>query len=187
MEDINDFKMLWQEMNIRLSNLEDENRKLMHKVKQTNFRSTQEKLVRKYIGFIVIEFLMIVYMSLFFLFNPFIVEKYKIPSLIYWLIFFLIELIIDLYLMIKIKNVNVHEATITEVAKRAAQNWKLHKIGIAIGIPLAIGAVILFSLAINADEFIILGMIVGGTIGFIIGINQLFKFRSYYKLLETSD
>ena len=129
MEDINDFKMLWQEMNIRLSNLEDENRKLMHKVKQTNFRSTQEKLVRKYLGFIVIEFLMIVYMSLFFLFNPFIVEKYKIPSLIYWLVFFLIELIIDLYLKNKAIGKWFIYLQISHILAKRQQKHNYHNFG----------------------------------------------------------
>ena len=177
---------MWQSLDKRLTSLEEENNRLMKSVMKANYKSTQEKLVAKYIGFIFIEVVMILFMSLFFIFNPFINEKFRWAALIYWMVFFMIELALDLYLMLEIKSINIYEDPITLVARKAAQNWKIHKIGIIVGLPLAIGAVIMLSLAIDANEFVILGMIVGGLIGLIIGITQLLKFKNYYRLLQSN-
>lgn len=178
---------MWQDLNKRLSHLENENKKLMQNIKQSNYKTTQEKLVRKYSCFIGVESIMICFITLFFIFNPFVNEKYRIITLIYWDLFFVLEVFFDFYLLYQIKKINIYTATIKEVATKAAANWKLHKIGIAVGLPLAFGAILLFALSVNANEFTIFGMIVGGTIGFIIGIQQLIKFKNYYKLLQVND
>ena len=128
---------------------------------------------------------MIGFMSLFFLFNPEVNERFRIPALIYWDVLFVIEVWFDLYLMLKIKTINIYESSISEVARIAAKNWKIHKIGIIVLLPLAFGAIFLFALALDANEYVILGMIFGGVIGMIIGIGQLMKFRNYYKLLQS--
>ena len=185
MEDLKDIKLMWQELNNRLSFLEEENQRMMKSVMATNYRSTQEKLTQKYLGFIFVEVLMIGFMSLFFLFNPEVNERFRIPALVYWDVLFVIEVWFDLYLMLKIKTINIYESSISEVAKRAAKNWKIHKIGIIVLLPLAFGAIFLFALALDANEYVILGMIFGGVIGMIIGIGQLMKFRNYYKLLQS--
>lgn len=187
MENIEDFKMMWQELNQRISSLENDNKKLIRQIRESNYKSTQEKLVRKYWCFIGIEIIMIVFMSFFFLYNPLLIEKYRIPALIYWIVFFIIEALFDLYLLFQIKGIDIYTSPIKEVAARSAANWKLHKIGIVTGLPLAFGAILLFALAVDANQFTILGMIFGGVIGFIIGIYQLIKFKNYYKLLQVKD
>lgn len=185
MEDINDIKLMWQDLNSRLSYLEDENKRLMRKVMQTDYHSTKDKLIRKYAAFIGVESIMIVFVTLFFIFNPEVNDKFRWAAMIYWDAFFLIEVLFDGYLMLQLRNIDVYTSSIKEIAQRSASNWKLHKIGILVGLPLAFGAIFLFALALNANEFTILGMIVGGTIGLIIGINQLLKFKGYYKFLQT--
>lgn len=187
MENIEDFKIMWQELNQRISYLENDNRNLIRQMRETNYKTTQEKLVRKYCCFIVVEVIMILFMSIFFLYNPLLIEKYRMPALIYWVIFFTIEALFDLFLLFRIKEIDIYTSTIKEVAARSAANWKLHKIGIFIGLPLAFGAILLFALAVDANKFTIFGMIFGGVIGFIIGIYQLIKFKNYYKLLQVKD
>ena len=187
MENIEDFKIMWQDLNQRISCLENDNRKLIRQIRETNYKTTQEKLVRKYWGFIAVEVIMIFFMSFFFLYNPFLIEKYRIPALIYWVAYFVIASLFDLYLLYRIKGIDIYTSTINEVAARSAANWKLHKIGIVIGLPLAFGAILLFALAVDANQFTIFGMIFGGFVGFIIGICQLIKFKNYYKLLQVKD
>lgn len=187
MEDINSMKEIWQEFNNRISHLEQEHKNLIKTVLCTNYRSTQEKLIRKYAGFIVVETIMIVFISLFFINSPEINDKYRIPALIYWDLFFIIEVLIDFYLMQQIKSVDIYESSINEVTKKAARNWKLHKIAIIVGLPMAFGAIIILALALNANYLIILGMLVGVCIGLILGIFQLTKFRNYYRLLQSNE
>lgn len=187
MESIEDFKIMWQDLNQRLSHLENENQRLIQNIRETKYKTTQEKLVKKYRAFIIAEVITICYMTLFFIFNPMINENYRIISLIYWDIFFVLEVIFDFYLLYQVKKINVYDSTIKEVATRAAANWKLHKMVIAIGLPLAFGAVLLFALSLDANQFTIYGMILGGVIGIFIGINQLIKFKNYYKLLQVNN
>ena len=187
MENIEDFKIMWQDLNLRLTHVENENKRLMQNIMKAKYKNTQEKLVRKYWCFIAVEVFMICYMSFFFIFNPLINEKYRILSLVYWDLFFVIEVFFDSYLLYQMKKIDIYNSTIQDVANKAANNWKLHKIGIAIGLPLAFGAILLFALAVNANEFVIYGMIVGGVIGLIIGISQLLKFKNYYNMLQIKD
>lgn len=187
MEEMDEIKLIWKELDQRLSYLEEENSRLAQTVMKVNYRSATEKLSRKYIGCIFLESIMIIFMNMFFIFNPEINDKFRIPALIYWDIFFLIELSFDLFLLLKIKSINIYNSPINEVANIAAKNWKIHKVCVIIGLPLAFGAIFLFALALNANEFVILGMIVGGVIGLCIGITQLIKFKDYYKLLQTIE
>ena len=187
MENLEDLKIMWKDINLRLSHLENENKMLIQNIKKTNYKTTQDKLKRKYGNFILVEFVMICFMTLFFIFDPLINEKYRIITLVYWDMFFLLELGIDAYLLYQVKKIDIFNSSIKEVAARAAENWKLHKIAIAISLPIALGAVLLFALAVNVNKFIIAGMMVGGLIGLTIGIQQLLRFKNYYKLLQADD
>lgn len=174
-------------MNQRISYLENENKNLIMNIKKSHYKTMREKIRNKYLGFIAIEIVMICFITFFFLFNPFIIEKYRLVSLIYWDLFFLLEVAIDGYLLYQIQKLDIYTSTLKEVAARAASNWRLHKIAILIGMPLAFGAIFLLILAIDANEYTIYGMIVGGLVGLLIGFRQLSKFRNYYKLLQVQD
>lgn len=187
MEDFNDMKIMWQNMNDRLSSLERENKKLMYKVIHDKYHTTKEKLEKKYCAFIFVGSITIVFITLFLIGDPLVNDRYRIPTMIYWIIFFLMEISFDVYLLLQIRKIDIYTATISEVSHSASRNWRLHKIGIIIGLPMAIGAAILFALALNANIFIIYGMITGGVIGLSIGLYQLFKFKTYYKLLQIED
>lgn len=182
--DIEEMKTIWQEINMRLGNLEEENRRLARKVMTSDFKSARSKLISKYSAFIFLEAVMIFFMSSFIYFNPEVSETYRWPAIIYWSLFFLGELAVDFYLLQKVREIDIYESTINEISQIAASNWKIHKFAIIIGLPMAIGAVIIFALAMNADRFVIMGMIVGGFIGLLIGGFQLMKFMKYYRLLQ---
>lgn len=187
MEDFDKMKDMWLELNERISSLEEANRQLARKVMNDNFKTAQEKLVHKYSLFIIISVVMIFYMLFFVLFNPFVVEKYKLATIIYWSLFFLFEAGMDTYLRYRVKKIDIYNSSVREIAYQASQNWKLHKLAIVIGVPLAIGAVILFGLLLNADRFLIYGMILGGIVGFLIGLRQLRKFYENYRFLQSSE
>lgn len=187
MDQFDNMKAMWAELNSRVESLEAENRNLARKIIKDKYKSAREKLIKKYYAFISIEIIMIIFMSNFFIFNPEINEKYRIISLIYWDLFFIIEIIIDGFLLYNIKKIDIYTSTIKDISRDAANNWKLHKIAIFTGLPLAFGAIILFALSLNANIFTIYGMIVGCVIGAIIGIYQLSKFKNYYTQLVSND
>lgn len=187
MQSLDDIKLIWQDLNDRLSHLEAENKALMNKVKQSNYITARDKLVKKYYAFIFLEIIMIIFMSFFLIFNPYVNEKYRIGALVYWDLFFIMEIAIDTYLLMQIQSIDIYNSPITEVARRAARNWKFHKLAIVIGLPLAFGAIIIFALALDANEYTIFGMIVGGVVGAIIGGSQLLKIKKYYKRLQVDE
>ena len=187
MENIQDFKEMWNTLNERLARVEDENRKMAREIRYGKHKTAQEKLIRKYRGFIIVEAVMIIAVTLFITNNPFVNEKYRLLTLLYWVGFFLLEVIVDFYLMMKVSNMNLHTATVTQISNYAKQCWKIHKIFIIIGLPLAIGAIILFALLMDADKFVIAGMICGGVIGVLIGLNQLREFIRCYKVLQSPE
>lgn len=187
MENINDMKTMWMDLNRRLDALEEENRRLARKVVNEKYKNLQERLVRKYRIFIFVSCIMIIYSFLFIFMNNEVVDKYRLPATIYMICFFILCAATDTYLLIKVKDMDIYGEKINEITRTAAINWKIHKIFTMVGLPLAIGAVILIALALNANTFTYLGMIVGGIVGFSIGLRQLLKFRNYYRLLQTED
>lgn len=187
MDDLENMKTMWIELENRLSFLEKENRRMAREVMSNKYKTIQEKLIAKYRLFAIVSGIMIIY-SLFFIgFNPEIVEKYRFITLLYWIGFFLFEGSADIYLMFRLDKLDIYHSSVKDISDYAAQNWKLHKIALFIGIPLAIGALVLLLLALDADLFIISGMITGGLVGAAIGLTQLKKFMRYYKLLQTKE
>lgn len=187
MDELNDMKNLWRELNERISALEEDNRRLARKVMNENFKTVQEKLIRKYTFFIIIAVVMIFYMWIFVWFNPDVVEKYKVVTSVYWSVFFILEAGIDFYLRHQVKQIDIYNSSVKDIALQAAKNWRVHKIAVFCGIPVAIGAVILFGLLLNADMFVIYCMIAGGMIGLLVGIRQLKKFYENYRILQTEE
>lgn len=187
MENIDDMKAMWIELNNRLSVLEEDNRRMAKDVMRNKYKTVQEKLISKYQMFIFIACVMLAFTILFIGFTPSAVEKYRIPVMIYWCIFFLFEGCIDMYLMFRLKEIDIYNSTVKEIATRAAANWRIHKIAILIGLPLALGALVLYALLLDANIVMIIGMIAGGVIGLLIGMRQLLKFMKYYHLLQTED
>lgn len=187
MEDLENIKNMWIELNGRISALEEDNKRLARKVTSEKFKNLQEKLVAKYRNFIIVEAIMIIYVVLFIFFNPLVLEKYRWITSIYWLVFFSGEILVDLYLMNRVKQMDIYLSSVRNITRQAAENWKFHKIAIAVGFPVAIGAIVLFALAMDANEFVYFGMTVGFMVGLVIGICQLMKFKKYYRLLQTSE
>lgn len=187
MENLEDMKSMWSALNDRISFLEEENRKLARRAMTNKYKTAREKLISKYKKFIFIETVMILYVWVFIGFNPETVDKYRLPTLIYWSLFFLAEIGIDYYLMERVREIDIYTSPVKEITQMAASNWRIHKLAIFIGLPIAFGAIILFGLAMDANEFVIYGMVAGAIVGLIIGFSQLRRFMSYYRQLKTID
>ena len=176
---------MWKEMDKRLISLADENKRLAEEIKKNRLRTSQEKLMRKYKVFIVMEAMCIPLMFLVLGLNPNVVEMYRWPTLIYFICFFLMEICIDGYLCYRLNNMNFHADSVADISRRARANWRIHKIAILIGIPIAIGAVALFCLAIGGNKAAMAGVCLGGSVGIGIGTVQFFKFMKNYKNMTT--
>ena len=181
MNNIDDMMTMWKEMDNKLTSLVEENRRLADEIKKNKVRSSQEKLIRKYRAFIIMEAVCIPIMFLILGLNPEVVEKYRWPALIYFVCFFLMEICIDGYLLYKLNSIDIYNDSIIDISRQARVNWKTHKIAVLIGIPVAVGAVILFCMAIGGNTATLWGVFVGASIGIGIGLNEFFKFMKNYR------
>lgn len=184
---IDEMMAMWNQLDQKLNGLQQENRKLAMEIKKNKYRTTLDKLVNKYGRFIVLELVYVILFPIFMIKCPFIVPKYRIVTIIYWTCFFAMEIGFDYYLMDRLKEIDVYECTISQIARLARSNWKIHKLAIFIGLPFSIGGVVLVVLSLGGDSSLIWGVMVGLVVGLIIGLNQLRKFINSYRLLQKED
>ena len=187
MNNVDDMMAMWKEMDNKLSSLVEENRRLADEIKKNNLRSSQEKLSRKYRAFIIMEAVCIPLMFVVLGINPLVVNQYRWPALIYFVCFFLLGIGIDGYLLYKLNCIDIYHNSIIEISKQARANWNIHKIAVLIGIPIAIGAVVLCFLAFGSNISMLWGVLVGGAIGLGIGLNEFFKFMKNYKAMSRKE
>lgn len=187
MNNMEEMMVMWREMDSKLSSLVEENRKLADEIKKNKLRTSQERLIRKYRAFIIMEAVCIPLMIFVLGVNPMAIDQYKWIALIYFIGFFLLEICIDGYLLYKLNGIDVYNDSIVEISRQARANWRTHKIAVLVGIPIAVGAVVLFCLAMGSDPSMMWGVFVGGAIGLGIGLNELFKFMKNYKAMSQEE
>lgn len=183
MNNIEDMMIMWKEMDSKLNALVEENRKLADSIKKNKLLSSQEKLARKYKIFIIMEAMCIPLICIVLGVNPLVNNQYRWAALIYFICFFLLEIFIDGYLLNKLSNIDIYNDSIVEISRQARTNWKIHKIAILIGLPIAFGAVLLFCLAVGGNTETLIGVCIGGSIGLGIGLIEFFKFMKNYNTL----
>lgn len=185
-DDIQDMKAMWEQLNQRITSLEESNRRLVSDVITNRHKSSIDNLISRYQRFIFLELIFAFVIPVMLICNPLVVEKYRWWTIAYWMFFFLIEFGIDFYLLQKVRELDIYNQSVSEISSRAHHIWKLHKIFIMIGLPLAFVAVVLFALAMNANEFVLMGMGFGWIVGIVIGLRQLLRFRADFRSLSDN-
>lgn len=184
MSNIDEMMLMWRQIDSRLTSLVEENKRLAEEVKKNKLQTSREKLARKYRAFIILEVVCIPFFILMIGFNPLIVDKFRWPTLIYWVTLFIFEIVIDSYLLERLNSIDIYNDSIVEISRKARTNWKVHKIAVLILLPIAIGGVVLFCMAMGGTVETIWGVLVGGAIGLGIGLNEFFKFLKNYTAMS---
>lgn len=187
MDKPSDIKDMWKDLNARLSVLEAENRRLMNIVKNDKLKSIRQRLISRYRKFIILALCSAFVFPGFILLNPLIIEKFRLVTAIYWCFFMLLGAGVDTYLLYNVKDMDIYNGSVSQISKIAIRNRKIHKLWIIFGLPLAFIAVLLWGFAMDADKFVILGMIIGGLAGGVIGATQLRKIMYDYKKLMSYE
>lgn len=175
---------MWNKLDEKINRIAEENKRLAKEIKKSKYKSSQDKLVSRYRRFIILELIWLVLFPGIICLNPLVMPEYKLATVIYFALFFALEAIMDYYLMTKVQNIDIFNSSVREISDRARQYRKIHLICVAIGIPLGIGAVLLFILSMGANQDVIYGMIGGAVVGLLIGAYQLIQFLSSYKNLQ---
>ena len=185
MNDIEEMKEMWSDLNNRLTALERENQMLAEQVSRNKFRSSKDKLVNKYRRFIILEVVLLIFCWLYFTESPFFIPGSRWILVGYWTLMFLVEIAIDVYLMEGVRDIDIVNDPVSVVAAKAHKYQKVHKLFICFGLPIAFIGVGIFIWAMGEYNYsMILGVCTGAAIGLIIGIRQYMDFMRAYKNLQ---
>lgn len=175
--DFDEMKRNWDQLNVRIDNLEADNQELMGYIWNNNVRSAREKLMFQYRRFVCIGSIMFIVMAL------------TRGELFPWYIkiafcgFFLLAAGMDLYLYRGIKSIDINTFSVSEVARKALFYRRRHHIFqvilLSIGVPMLIAQ---FLIATDVARW---GMVTGLVIGLVIGISVYISIMRNYKSLMT--
>lgn len=187
MDNIQELKDMWTKLNGRLDRVESENQRLANEIKRSNYKTVRERLISRYWRFVYVAAVMILFISVFISTDEHIDDRYRWYTLGYWIFYLCGALFLDLYLIYGLKGIDVYNESVMEISSKARRNWRIHKLGIIAGMPLAIGLMILYALSLGAETPIVLAMLCGVVIGLAIGFRQLREFWKGYRELQRCD
>lgn len=172
-----DMKSAWRET---ATSLQTENDRLLTEFRNGNPLTSLERLRNRYRRFAIMGFTMIPFSFVFLLKNIFPMDG-GIWITLAFIVYFLTCGIMDTWLYRGLDTIDCLHMPVSEVIEKAHYYRKKHLQFIVILIPMAIAIVCILANFTGWDENIMLGMIIGGSIGFAIGLQQLFAFLRDYK------
>lgn len=172
-----DMKSAWRET---ATSLQTENDRLLTEFRNGNPLTSLERLRNRYRRFAILGFTMLPLSFVFMLKNIFPIEG-GIWITLSFIVYFLTCGFMDTWLYRGLDTIDCLHMSVSEVIEKARYYRKKHLQFIVILIPMAIALLCGLAYFTGWEEHILLGMIVGGSIGFAIGLQQLFAFLRDYK------
>lgn len=186
-KDLEDMAAMWRQLDEKINKMAEENKRLVMEVKNNKYKTTLDNLIARYRVFMILELIFTILFPVMICVNPLVIHEYRLPVMIYFGIFFLLCGTTDYYLMDRLQSIDIYNYSTERITGILKRNKKIHLIFVAVGIPIAIGAMILFAIALGSDDNILYGICIGAFIGLIIGLNQLRLFLKGYRDLQTKD
>lgn len=172
-----DMKSAWRET---ATSLQTENDRLLTEFKNGNPLTSLERLRNRYRRFAILGFTMLPLSCVFMLKSIFPIEG-GIWITLSFIVYFLTCGFMDTWLYRGLDTIDCLHMSVSEVIEKARYYRKKHLQFVVILIPMAIALLCGLAYFTGWEEHILLGMIIGGSIGFAIGLQQLFAFLRDYK------
>lgn len=170
-------KSAWRET---ATSLQTENDRLLTEFKNGNPLTSLERLRNRYRRFAILGFTMLPLSCVFMLKSIFPIEG-GIWITLACIVYFLTCGFMDTWLYRGLDTIDCLHMSVSEVIEKARYYRKKHLQFVVILIPMAIALLCGLAYFTGWEEHILLGMIIGGSIGFAIGLQQLFAFLRDYK------
>lgn len=170
-------KSAWRET---ATSLQTENDRLLTEFRNGNPLTSLERLRNRYRRFAILGFTMLPLSFVFILKSIFPIEG-GIWITLSFIVYFLTCGFMDTWLYRGLDTIDCLHMSVSEVIEKARYYRKKHLQFVVILIPMAIALLCGLAYFTGWEEHILLGMIVGGSIGFAIGLQQLFAFLRDYK------
>lgn len=170
-------KSAWRET---ATSLQTENDRLLTEFRNGNPLTSLERLRNRYRRFAILGFTMLPLSCVFMLKSIFPIEG-GIWITLSFIVYFLTCGFMDTWLYRGLDTIDCLHMSVSEVIEKARYYRKKHLQFVVILIPMAIALLCGLAYFTGWEEHILLGMIIGGSIGFAIGLQQLFAFLRDYK------
>lgn len=181
---IDELKAEWNRTSLRVEELEKDNAQLANELRCTKLQPSLRKLQSTYLWMAILSVAMLLIGIPFFkyYFAARVTATMTLP-LFFWEFLFLICTIADTTLYYRVKGINLSEMSVSDVATRARSCRKFHLLSQAVLLPIAIAFICVFFLDVDPDARI--GIIIGGAIGFAIGLRKWLQIMRSYKALMS--
>lgn len=186
MEELEQLKSRWKELNRRVEVLEKENRDKARIIIDMRCKTSRDRLLSYYRRFIAMALLCVVMFPLLFLRSGVLNDGWALPTVIYFDIYFIICACMDLWLYHKVSALDVYRDSLSTISRNAMSVRKRHQLFVLILIPMAIVGILLLVLGIGESEAILPGLVLGGIVGCFIGISKYRKMMRSYRDLESN-
>lgn len=170
-------KSAWRET---ATSLQTENDRLLTEFRNGSPLTSLERLRNRYRRFAILGFTMLPFSFVFMLKSIFPIEG-GIWITLSFIVYFLTCGFMDTWLYRGLDTIDCLHMSVSEVIEKARYYRKKHLQFVVILIPMAIALLCGLAYFTGWEEHILLGMIVGGSIGLAIGLQQLFAFLRDYK------
>lgn len=186
MENIDEIKRTWQNMNERISRLEAENRKQNMEMIRSRSRTSRDRLLSYYKRFMAMGVLGIIIFILFFTRSEILEPRYTFPVVTYFVVYFCICILMDLWLYRRMSGINLYRDTLAEVARKTLYARRWHQKFVIILVPLALLGVFLLIFCMIDNQELLYGLILGAIVGSFIGIWKYRRMMRDYREIEES-
>lgn len=170
-------KSAWRET---ATSLQTENDRLLTEFRNGNPLTSLERLRNRYRRFAILGFTMLPLSFVFMLKSIFPIDG-GIWITLSFIVYFLTCGFMDTWLYRGLDTIDCLHMSVSEVIEKARYYRKKHLQFVVILIPMAIALLCGLAYFTGWEEHILLGMLIGGSIGFAIGLQQLFAFLRDYK------
>ena len=179
-----EIKRTWEEASRKMFRPSPEEFEIMYREKK---ETALERLASRYRRFSTLGMVMVVVSALWMLSPlPFASLNARLVIAILMMVYFATCSSIDYWLYRGIASIDCFTMSVSEVINKALYYRKKHLQSMMFLFPFAIGVVGGIIYALNADKYLIYGVIAGGVCGLILGYHQYRQFMDEYKIISEN-
>lgn len=185
--DLESMKQMWNEVNGRLTRLEEQLNTEGRRVFNEKITSAQSNLARRYKRFVILASIMAFIVPLTFVSLP---EDYgdtplKWVIMVSYMLFFILVAIMDCNLYSGVNSIDPALMPVTEVVERVKKLRRRHHIFQLCLLPMALALIIMLGILYKGEKEILIAMGIGAAAGVAIGLPQYFRFMSAYRQMQN--
>lgn len=176
-------KMAWRDTTRSLNSSSTD--ETLEKIRIGKQSTSLDRLGARYFRFVMLGACCSI-LSLSFMLVPWPTPYNPVWLSLAFMVYFLTCAVMDFWLYRGVGSIDCLRMPVSEVIKKALYYRKRHLQFVLILLPMVFGVIFLLAFYYNFERPILLGMIIGGAVGFAIGLYQLREFMTDYRRIVNS-